>query len=85
MPSLLDRLARLLRPAPARAPAFPRSRAVRSVAEEYMWLAASRCACGGAWRVLRQHALRGPRGIIDVLDARCASCGGEGSFRFELR
>jgi hypothetical protein len=63
----------------------PASRRVREVEEEYAWIAANPCGCGGRWQVHIQHALKAHRAIVDVLAVRCERCGADRTFRFEIR
>jgi hypothetical protein len=63
----------------------PDPRRVREVAEEYAWIAAHPCDCGGRWQLHIQHALKAHRAIIDVLAVRCERCGADRTFRFEIR
>jgi hypothetical protein len=91
---ILDRFLRLLRRSAARP--GPRGhhrgvgttadpRRVREVSEEYAWIGANRCACGGVWDVEAQRAFGISGGFVDELDVTCEACGVSRTFTFELR
>lgn len=58
--------------------------------EEYEWLEAHPCLCGGAWTVLSQRLVhrdlneRGSR-MTDRLNVRCNRCGRETSYFFVVQ
>ena len=61
---------------------------VPTVDDEYSYLEARRCACGGAWKLTLQSALpdlRDPGLVVDTLEVRCAACGRDERFRFRVR
>ncbi len=56
---------------------------VHSVAEEYAYVLAHPCTCGGRWRLRMQALLRGPQGRhYDQLDVECLRCGARKSWLF---
>jgi len=97
MPALVKRIWRSLRcesgssaatrdPAPSDtdAPA-PDARRIREVEEEYAWVAANPCGCGGRWRLQLMHAQTTFGNLIDELAVQCETCGADRTFRFEFR
>jgi hypothetical protein len=59
---------------------------VHSIAEEYAYITAHPCSCGGRWRVTAQAVLKDTQGrYYDRLDVICRKCGKHRSFSFHLR
>jgi hypothetical protein len=60
---------------------------VESITEEYEYIAAHKCACGGSWAFEMQGACHGaePGTMIDEITVRCSSCSKQNSFRFQVK
>jgi hypothetical protein len=63
---------------------------VRRPLEEYLWLEAHPCRCGGRWDLRVQHLVhngRNERGsrMTDQLDVRCEDCGRDAQFFFVVQ
>jgi len=57
---------------------------VDSVGQEYAIVAATPCACGGRWRVIRQALVQHAGRFGDRLEVTCAQCGATGVFLFDI-
>jgi hypothetical protein len=60
--------------------------AADSVADEYEYMEANKCACGGKWELDIQAARHGsaPGIMIDQMDVHCSNCGQKHAFRFAV-
>jgi len=57
---------------------------VHSVQEEYFYLMVHPCACGGPWFFDEQKVQETADQVLHDVKARCAACGKERTFHFEL-
>ena len=59
---------------------------VDSVREEYEYMEAHKCACGGKWELDMQAARDGPAPgiLIDEMNVHCHNCGQKSTFRFTV-
>ncbi|MCL4459454.1 MAG: hypothetical protein M1136_00330 [Chloroflexi bacterium] len=56
---------------------------VKSISEEYHYIASQRCACGSRYKLQHQSLLL--EGPYDLLRVVCLQCGAEREFLFDIR